>query len=353
MNDQIERRIAGLIIAYADQAPVAVQPEAMARLVAMGGSPGTAPTAVRAGLSDLGGRGRAFALALALTAALSAGLLVAGGPMRLWQRESVTPVVAPFTGLPPIGASPSQPERGELVLSFWARMPALGWEVAEVLLYADGRLVWWRNLEGNAVAHEVFGALPPTTATIEQRLTPAGVQLVLGDVLASRSLDAEGAGHPGARPWGRIQVRIDGQMQSIGWDDAELPLRLADPGSWLPADAWADRRLLGYVPWRYAACLGPDLTATDLPRASADLLQGVQGFAGPGQPNSIGTCYMLTTDVARQLAATLDVAGLVRVHPEVELAYRVAPASEGSRGLEGVVLFLEVLPDGELLLRGG
>jgi hypothetical protein len=138
-------------------------------------------------------------------------------------------------------------------------------------------------------------------------------------------------------------------MQPIPWDDPGLPKRLADPGSWLPAEAWADRRVLGYVPSRYAACLGADLVLSDLPQSSADLLRGVLGYAGPGVP-SIGTCHDLTPEVARQLAATLDASGFERLSPDVQLAYRVAP---GSCCLEGVLLFLEVLPDGELLLRGG
>jgi hypothetical protein len=104
------------------------------------------------------------------------------------------------------------------------------------------------------------------------------------------------------------------------------------------------------VPSRYAVCLNPDLALADLPPAAADLLRGRVGSAGPGNPTSIGTCYVVTTDVARDIAAALDAAGLPREVPEWQLAYRLAP---GDCCGEGVVFFAELLPDGELLLRGG
>ena len=42
-----------------------------------------------------------------------------------------------FVGLPPEGAAPSTPERGELVLEFHGGTPS-----TDMWLYADGRLIW-------------------------------------------------------------------------------------------------------------------------------------------------------------------------------------------------------------------
>ena len=53
-----------------------------------------------------------------------------------------------FIGLPPEGATPSAPERGELVLRYFGRRYAHWYQV---WVYADGRLIWQREgslLEG-------------------------------------------------------------------------------------------------------------------------------------------------------------------------------------------------------------
>ena len=56
-----------------------------------------------------------------------------------------------FIGLPPVGATPSAPERGELVLHFYGRSathvrphPREGlWSpIFRVWVYADGRMIW-------------------------------------------------------------------------------------------------------------------------------------------------------------------------------------------------------------------
>ena len=102
MNDHeaLERRVSALVRAYADRAPIEVDPRAMTRLVT-GGSQRTWPLWMRFGP----GRGLAFTLlVLALLLAIAAGALVAGS--QLFRRDPVETLtnrafVAPFLGLPP------------------------------------------------------------------------------------------------------------------------------------------------------------------------------------------------------------------------------------------------------------
>ena len=102
---------------------------------------------------------------------------------------------------------------------------------------------------------------------MEQRLTPEGVSLLLSHVDASTSR-TEPVAWPGcvAPPhvcrgpgliWGGISIKDGDRMQEVSWSDPDLPGRLADPGSWLPGSAWADREIRGFVPTRYAACPQP------------------------------------------------------------------------------------------------
>ena len=268
--------------------------------------------------------------------------------------HSWTPVegVDPFHGLPPEGVAASVPDTGELVLTLGARMPDLGYEMQQSYLYADGRLIWQRNLEGHAQAQRIFGDLEPTTAIIEQRLTPEGVALVRAAVLASMPTNSGLGGRPGTRPWGGIEMVIDGRLQEVAWVDADLPVMLADPGTWVPDSAWADRTLRGYVPSRYGVCLGPSVQLSDLPAAAAAPLREQAGFVGPGSPSSIGICYTVPTEVAREIDASLRAADLVRCNPPTQLSYGMPHDPEGRCGYEGIS-FNELLPHGKLLLRGG
>ena len=161
-------------------------PMAVARLAAAGRD-----NAVAARFGHVPAARLAFALlVMALASALAGGALVAAqlpiATQRTYSRERA--FVEPFNGLPPEGAAPSTPEQGELVLSFGGRVGSLGGDLHRMWLYADGRLIWKSNLEGNArskVWMERFGGIEPTKAVIEQHLTAEGVDLIRSDVLAS------------------------------------------------------------------------------------------------------------------------------------------------------------------------
>jgi hypothetical protein len=148
-----------------------------------------------------------------------------------------------------------------------------------VRLYADGRLIW----------NYYFGeANSRSTGHIEQRLTPEGVELVVGlDNLAEKD-----------------------------------PLRLRER---LPSTAWEDRGIRPYVPAHYGACLiandgtetaGSDLDLTlaekldMLPPEVAELLRDRAPVPGaPGAYGDLVDCLGMTTAQARQLDAALREAG--------------------------------------------
>ena len=123
-------------------------------------------------------------------------------------------------------------------------------------------------------------------------------------------------------------IRVQGKVTA---DSNEFPKRLrerlADPASWLPASAWADRRLRAYVPSRYAISYGGLFQTTErsrilslLPARAGDLLRDRdavprrRGYDGGGFTRTSLTYYVsdVTTEEARALVKALDDAGLKR-----------------------------------------
>jgi hypothetical protein len=192
-----------------------------------------------------------------------------------------------FEGLPPDGAAPSEPPRGELVMSDGGIHP---WY--EVYLFTDGRLIWARD----------------GSAWIEQRLTPDGVELL----------------RSGA-------VELGGQHEN--------------PGEQLPASAWEDPELRPYVPSRYMVCPwdAPKNFVSLLPPPARELVRGIEptdartdvGDWAPG-------CLNVTIEDARSLAEILTDAGFEEGPgptgtvffgtEHVLLAFDPHPAGRGVRG---------------------
>jgi hypothetical protein len=221
-------------------------------------------------------------------------------------------------------------------------------------LYADGRLIWGRSLEGdhNAAWRSAFGRTEPLErAMMEQHLTRDGVSILLSHVVASTSptepVEWPGCvappdvcrGRPGLR-WGGITIRDGDSMQDLSWSDPDLPGRLADPGSWLPASAWADREIRGYVPTRYAACLGSGVLEL-LPAAARDIL------LASGTPDS-HDCYRIETADARAVAGILDDSGFPRADHHSLLEYQVPPTDWWNR-----IGFTPMTPNGDVAGWGG
>jgi hypothetical protein len=272
-DHSFEQRVAAAIEVYADQAPIDVDALTMARL-AVARSRRIGPVWFG---SVPGGRGLiVLGAVMALLVTMLAGAFVAGSYLRedgLDRFPAERTFVEPFIGLPPVGASPSLPETGELVREMVHRVPSFGYDLHAMWLYADGRLIWKRNLDAlNGEGRRAFGGTEPTNAVIEQRLTAQGVELLRSE----RSLD-----------------------------------RLANPASWLPEGAWSDRRIGAYVPRRYSICLDAPNGLARLPGTVSDIVRATATklrVTGDWSPDS--DCYGLTTEDARGIATTLEEAGI-------------------------------------------
>jgi hypothetical protein len=189
-------------------------------------------------------------------------------------------------GLPPEGASPSPPERGELVDGPFSLRRGEYHYAGIARLYADGRLIWRMSLPNERWSD--------STGWLELRLAPEDVERVADRVIV-------GLGPGGAGP----------EMEASQF----LGL--------VPSNAWDDRR--PYVPSGYGICLelgdaqGYPIEATTeqllavLPAPAADLLAGrpVAPFGDPPTPGS-NPCLALSTEDARLLDRALDEAGLPR-----------------------------------------
>jgi hypothetical protein len=236
-----------------------------------------------------------------------------------------------MVGLPPVGATPSTPTRGQLVLRF-----GFGHTMGDpgrfiVSVYADGRMIWQR-IGDFSRADEYSNS----TGFLEQRLTPEGVELVRSEVIATGLVDHDlhFLGGEGLY-FGSIDVRTGDRLVHVTWGDIDPPphaprvmatqeqasalvrldAQLEDPAAWLPASAWEDPEIRAYVPSGYSVCLegkkGLELSrvlALLPPRAEA--LLRTQENAPQEYTNLIGTfrlwCSELTNDEARALERLLD-----------------------------------------------
>jgi hypothetical protein len=210
-----------------------------------------------------------------------------------------------FIGLPPVGATPSTPETGKLVLHWQVRSVTLGGLQSRAWVYADGRIVWSRQ-DGPLPE----GANKFTSGYLEQRLTPEGVELLRSEVVGlldrSRALletvPADDDPRPG--PFGGLalfvpldypshhgsaEVRDGDRLVRLQWrgigaekgsqrfheilDDLRerfegtiatpeqlsalrrVDALLTDPASVLPSSAWAIREVRAYVPSHYGVCI--------------------------------------------------------------------------------------------------
>jgi hypothetical protein len=278
-----------------------------------------------------------------------------------------------FIGVPPQGATPSTPERGELVLSYWTS-PFRMW------VYADGRVIFVRH------GDFPYGANDRSTGYLEYRLTPEGAELMRSDVIASGligrdfNLDAiQGL------PFGVIEVRNGDRVVRVAWGDLadsdptiataeqasalraleRLDARLADP-SWLPASAWEDREIRAYVPSRFSVCyegrddpLPASRILASLPPAAEDLLRSVErtpvesgpSVDGEGTRDWVQYCSEVTTEEARALAEAFDDDPRFEKDPVVEahgLVYQTAIVPSGTSDPTVWVAFEPILPHGDM-----
>ena len=244
-----------------------------------------------------------------------------------------------FVGLPPVGAAPSTPEDGELVLHWMVRSVTIGGLQSRAWVYSDGRIVWSRH-DGPLPE----GANELISGYLEQRLTPDGVELLRSQLVASGLFDRSRklvVPVEYGSAWGWVEVYDGDEPVRLQWGKPHFPLMesaaaatpeqlsallaidplLAIEPSVLPATAWADRSIRAYVPSHFAACLGAwtpkaDRTPTDessllslLPSRAEDLLRAksrTMSVNAQGDFVEDSFCSTLTTDEARELAETLS-----------------------------------------------
>jgi hypothetical protein len=290
-----------------------------------------------------------------------------------------------FIGLPPEGATPSTPERGELVLEFHGGTPSSDLQT-NMWMYADGRLIW-RQFPTNVPygANGFWG-----TGLLERRLTPEGLDLVLSEVMSTglfdKNLDLaiEGLTPADSGPQAiecgfgpGIEVRNRDRLVRLTWlrgcGEPELQLatpeqadavvrlvrRLADPASWLPEHAWEDQEIRAFVPSRYAICanrVDPSVIggfSLPTPVTTSEIVDQLPGPAkaliyadGREIPErSYGGCFEVTTDEARAIVRALDEAGL---ESELRMSLTYLFDTPELRWAQGFVEFLTILPHGEM-----
>jgi hypothetical protein len=291
-----------------------------------------------------------------------------------------------FIGLPPVGATPSSSEPAELEIFFWVGGP--NWKLgrSRAWVYADGRVIWLR--EGADIPE---AANPLSTGFLEQRLTSEGVERLRSEIAAAGDFGSPDELAPPGKPpcpegvspsEGNCQpptpepapdapitvpfhtpIDVAGLGTLVHVDHARdlnrLQVRLSDPGSWLPASAWADQDIRAYVASKYRVCYSgwpPDEPVEQsrivslFPASTRDLLGSATERQGPlfGSPGhfrpSHEYCFDATTDEARALVAALDAAGLER-KGAFRLNYDIL---DGGPDPKGSLYFEPYLPHGEI-----
>lgn len=274
-----------------------------------------------------------------------------------------------IVGLAPVGAAPSTPKSGELVVGFTFGHTFGDPGRFHVSVYADGRLISER-------LGDPSGEGAPT-GLLEQRLTPDGVELVKAEVISTGLVDHDLHLTSGEGLYfGHIAFRTGDRFVHVTWgnrvtfDDVDpdvarqrptpeqaralilLDARLADPESWLPASAWENPTITAYVPSGYSVCLegkrglGLDRVLALLPPAAEARLRAQENTPGT-YTNLIGTfpiwCSELTNDEARALERVLDAAGVSGWKDVFGLTYG-APGP-GEDATEFSLTFNPILPD--------
>jgi len=321
-----------------------------------------------------------------------------------------------FIGLPPVGATPSAPESGELVLRWWgasATHRRQHWRgglapYVGAWVYADGRMIWWRD--GQVPA----GANGLTSGYLEQRLTPEGLELLRSEVVGlldhTRALLEPVPADPDPSPgpyggltlfvpedygsnWGEVWVPDGERFVRLQWRHIDamggpsfegtiatpkqlsalrrVDALLTDPTSVLPPSAWAVREVRAYVPSHYAVCIdtSPPKDAAYLlsllPAQAADVLRDesrtrvesdvVTNTRDDERMRVAGRwatyCSRLTTEEAREVADAVSGLERHKGFRSYSLVYRLA---EGAHDWEATTIsFDPYLPDGQFMKWGG
>jgi hypothetical protein len=291
----------------------------------------------------------------------------AGAPTSPSPTPSTAAAPGDFDGLPSQGASPSTPERGELVVQLEG-VHGMLW------VFADGRMLRHR-----------FGDFPEDKGEVgigltEERLTTEGVEFLRSKIISTGLFVSDLAlARDDNAPFLEIEVRNGDRLVRVTWawrgnymigptaptaapEQARiltaLSALLTDPASW-PVTAWDDRVIKPYVPSRYSICFRgmPDAIEWDrtvdlLPEAAQTLLRAGDRTGEASVPAN-GNCSRMTTNDARALVQILADAGIGRDTlsiGQVWLRYRLD--DQDAPGNVVWISFAPVLPHGEATWLG-
>lgn len=268
-----------------------------------------------------------------------------------------------FIGLPPEGAMPSTPVRGELVLRFMFLQGRGDPGRFGGGVYEDGRLIWWRlgppeNPNGSG-----------QRSHLERRLTPEDVELLRAEALSSGLFDRDrNLWSANGLHGGEIEFSNGDRLVRVTWGDCcsaevagaarvtptpEQASALRRFNTQLNALAWEEGEIRAYVASRYTLCLetsedaGTDRLLGSLPQEAEDLVRSwdlrYRTFADPDPDLPYYTsCSAITTERARALGQTLGEAGVSEDAFGDEVLYHVR--SPGPEGTDVVVAFYPLLP---------
>ena len=282
------------------------------------------------------------------------GWLFTEQSIALWERHTLEYVTdrtqVGIMGLPPVGAAPSTPETGELIVHMWSSQTSTApW--MRIFVYADGRLITQR--EGWTASGPRDEALYRETSYLERRLTPEGVEALWDYARSSGLFEADGevvlnVGDVRSTCPRTLQVRngdhlvsvtcTDGRNDGDPQDEAtpeqlgwivRLQDRLIDPASWLAPSAWEDYTATPYVASRYMVCIWYGESSV-LPEAAVEVLAEGTPATHPHDPDNT-SCTTLTTEQARQLTTALDEVG-TRREGKAEISYFLVDAAGDDAG---------------------
>ena len=205
-----------------------------------------------------------------------------------------------FVSLPPVGATPSAPESGELVIQYRdLGHPGTGWG----WVYADGRLITAdaRPVTATEPLRPARGCKPLVERTRRAAPHARGRRAPAVRGRLDRTLRAPRACWQVVLPTQRdpgADRRPVGSRQAKGASDEfpkRLRERLTNPASWLPASAWADRRIRAYVASRYEIwyraqpqTLERSRILSLLPATAEDLLRAKDAVTAHGDIGNAG-----------------------------------------------------------------
>jgi hypothetical protein len=277
-------------------------------------------------------------------------------------------------GLPPEGATPSDPTPTQLVIRHEGSVVA-PWTTMWV--YADGRLLTFEFLASRpaGIGDEYIGL-------IERRLTPDGVEFLRSRAMVTGLFDDDllVATEAGPGRFLEIQVQNEGRLVRALWADrgngwigqsapaataaqgrslTEFSRFLTDTAAW-PADVWADPTERAYVPSHYALWVRGLPTQVDPARIWAALPEAAQDVIAAGGLTSMewspgaDDLVLLTTDQARSLAAILlGTNGVMHEAPEASGHWLRFTLDDPDRPRNEVwISFSPILPDGHATWLG-